>query len=509
VGFCWKSYALLKRNTVANFLGYGWSALIALAFIPVYIRFLGIEAYGLIGLFSVLLMSLGLLDLGMSPMISREMARFSAGVRTAASIRDLLRSAEWIAFGVAAIVILVLVLVSGWLASHWVKPGSLPASTVVHAFEWMAFVIGLRFVENIYRSALQGLQRQVETNLVMAAAATFRALGVVAVLSFVNPTVEAYFIWQGLVSVLSLLTFALLAYRALPASERGGRFSIAELKPVVRFSGGLMGIALSGTLLTQLDKLLLSRILSLPDFGVFMLASSLAGGLLSLCIPIAQAWYPRLSALHAERNEAGLVSTFHLGAQLVSVLVGSAALFLIAFADPILALWTQDEALATKTANLVQLLAFANLLNALMYIPYQAQLAHGWTSLTLRIAMAAVLVICPAILYVAPRYGAEGAAMIWVAFNIGYMMIGMHLMFKRILTTEKWEWYGADILMPLLPAALVAALLSYVMPVSPPGMAQAGLLAASGLLIFTAALLGAGRVRSQAIALLRAGRGAA
>ncbi|MCU0886274.1 MAG: hypothetical protein MUC44_15310, partial [Beijerinckiaceae bacterium] len=63
--------------------------------------------------------------------------------------------------------------------------------------------------------------------------------------------------------------------------------------------------------------------------------------------------------------------------------------------------------------------------------------------------------------------------------------------------------------MPLLPAALVAALLSYVMPVSPPGMAQAGLLAASGLLIFTAALLGAGRVRSQAIALLRAGRGAA
>jgi hypothetical protein len=44
--------------------------------------------------------------------------------------------------------------------------------------------------------------------------------------------------------------------------------------------------------------------------------------------------------------------------------------------------------------------------------------------------------------------------------------------------------------MPLLPAALVAALLSYAMPALPPGMAQAGLLAASGLLIFTAALLG-------------------
>jgi O-antigen/teichoic acid export membrane protein len=292
---------VLKRNTVANFLGYGWTALMSLAFIPVYIRFLGIEAYSLIGLFSVLLMSLGLLDLGMSPMISREMARFSAGVRTAASIRDLLRSAEWIAGGVAASVVLALVLVSGWLASHWVKPGSLPTSTVTNAFGLMAFVIGLRFVENIYRSALQGMQRQVETNLVMAAAATMRALGAVAILALVAPTIEAYFLWQGLVSVLSLLTLAFLAYRALPDCERAARFSSGEVRSVLRFSGGMLGIAVVGTLLTQLDKLLLSRLLSLPDFGVFMLASTLAGGVLVLCLPVAQAWYPRLSALHAER----------------------------------------------------------------------------------------------------------------------------------------------------------------------------------------------------------------
>lgn len=475
----------------------------SLAFIPVYVRLLGVEAYGLIGLFSVLTVSLGLLDLGMGPMISRELARFSAGARTAASVRDLLRSAEWIACSVAASIILVLGLASGWLAANWVKPGSLQPSTVTHAFGLMAFVIGLRLVENIYRSTLQGLQRQVEMNVVMATAATLRAVGAVAVLVLIEPTIEAYFVWQGMVSVITLLTFGGLAYVALPKRERAARFSRSEVRSVLRFSGGMLGIAFLGTMLAQLDKLLLSRLLSLPDFGVFMLASTLAGGVLALGIPIAQTWYPRLSSLHAQRNETGLVSTFHLGAQLTTVLVGSAALFLIAFAEPLLALWTQDSNLAKRATLLVQLLAFGNLLNSLMYIPYQAQLAYGWTGLALRINLASIFIIGPAVLYAAPRYGAEGAAVIWAVFNLFYILIGIHLIFRRILTTEKWEWYRADILMPLLPAALVAVLLSQTMPTMPSSLAQAGILFVSGLLIFATAILGAGRIRAQATALLQ------
>ena len=44
----------VARNVVANFLGQGWTAVMNLAFIPVYIKFLGVEAYGLIGLFGLL-----------------------------------------------------------------------------------------------------------------------------------------------------------------------------------------------------------------------------------------------------------------------------------------------------------------------------------------------------------------------------------------------------------------------------------------------------------------------
>jgi hypothetical protein len=48
----------------------------SLAFVPLYIKYLGIEAYGLIGIFVMLQAWLTLLDMGA---LGREMARFTGG----------------------------------------------------------------------------------------------------------------------------------------------------------------------------------------------------------------------------------------------------------------------------------------------------------------------------------------------------------------------------------------------------------------------------------------------
>ena len=72
---------MLKRNLVANYAGQAWSAVMGLAFIPVYIHYLGVEAYGLIGLFAVLQAWLALLDMGLTPTLAREMGRYT-GVPT-------------------------------------------------------------------------------------------------------------------------------------------------------------------------------------------------------------------------------------------------------------------------------------------------------------------------------------------------------------------------------------------------------------------------------------------
>jgi len=494
---------MLKRNLIANYLSQGWIALMGLAFIPLYIKYLGIEAYGLIGLFGVLQAWLSLLDMGMTPTLNREMARFTGGTHSATSIRDLLRSIEIIALGIATLAGLGIWAASGWLASDWLRAENLPIDTVAQAFTIMGAVTAFRFVEGIYRSAIVGLQRQVLYNAVNSALATLRWLGAVGILMWVSPTIEAFFIWQGVISLLTLGVLASVTYRTLPNAERHGQFSIPALRGIGRFVGGMIGITFLSLLLMQMDKIMLSKLLTLSDYGYYTLATVVAAALYMLTGPITQAWFPRLSELHANNQQAELITKYHQGAQLVSVFMGSAGIVMIVFAEPILQLWTRNAELAHRSATLLSLLALGNLLNGLMWIPYQTQLAHGWTGLTTRINIVSVAIIVPTILWATPRYGAEGAAWVWVGLNAGYVLIGIHFMYRKILTHEKWRWYGQDVLQPLLAASTVAILLHWALPTDLAYLYQLiGLLVASSLTLLASAFA-ATYVRYSLLAQLR------
>ena len=158
-------------------------------------------------------------------------------------------------------------------------------------------------------------------------------------------------------------------------------------------------------------------------------------------------------------------------------------------AESVLSLWTQNPELAQRTAPLLRLLALGNLLNGLMWIPYQTQLAYGWTGLTIRINVVAVLLIIPAILWATPRYGSEGAALVWVVLNAGYLLVGVHFMYRRIMSSEKWRWYREDVMQPVLAGATVALALEWVLPAPIGVMRQAAVLVfSSGLVLIAAAL---------------------
>ena len=88
--------SVIRRNVIANFAGKAWAVLMSLAFVPVYIKLLGIEAYGLIGFFLTLVAILSLLDLGLGTTLNRRLAQLSIEKNTAQEMCDLLRTLELI-----------------------------------------------------------------------------------------------------------------------------------------------------------------------------------------------------------------------------------------------------------------------------------------------------------------------------------------------------------------------------------------------------------------------------
>lgn len=472
-------------------------SIMGLVFIPLYVKYLGIESYGLIGLFGVLQTWLGLLDLGMTPALSREMARFTGGSYSNKSILDLLRSVEIIVVAISVMIVISISLSDTWLASSWLRVESLPVPVVANAFTIMGVVIALRFVEGIYRSSLSGLQQQVFLNILNAIMSTIKAVGAIAILIWVSPTIEAFFLWQGFMALISLTILAIATYSYLPKGVVRGNFSTDAVKSVWTFAGGMMGITLLALLLTTVDKIILAKILSLSEYGYFTLASIVAGSLYMVITPITTAWFPRLCQLKSAGDYVGLIKSYHQGAQLVCVVAGSAAFVVILNAETLLKLWTQDSALAERTAPLLRLLVAGNLLNSFMWMPYQCQLAYGWTGLGVRINMVSVVVIVPAIFWATERYGSLGAAWVWVALNAGYCLIGIHFMYRRILQKEKWHWYRYDIMEPIISAAMTALFIEWLIPNPDSAIGQIAAIFCSFLLVIMASGLAAKELRKK------------
>jgi O-antigen/teichoic acid export membrane protein len=495
---------MIKKNLIANYLGQGWTVLMSLAFVPVYIKYLGMESYGLIGLFALLQSFLVLLDLGMSPTLGREMARFTGGSHSNESILDLLRSIEIIAVAIAVVIAGGIALSADWIATDWLRAETLSTEVVSKAFVILGLVTALRFVENIYRSTLVGLQRQVLLNVVNGLMATLRSIGAIGILVWVSPTIGAFFLWQALVSITTLAILGIATYRCFPKGERSGRFSVDALKSVLRFAGGMMGVTLLALLLTQVDKVLLSKLLTLNEYGLYTLAATVAGGLYMLVGPITQAYYPKFCQFVAQGNTAALVTNYHQGAQLVSIVVGSAGIVLFFFAETLLRLWMHDAELAKRIAPLLSVLSLGTLLNTLMWIPYQTQLAYGWTRLAIWTNFVAVAVFVPAILWIVPQYGSVGAAWIWVCLNAGYCSISLQFMHRRILPKDKWRWYGHDVIAPLAAALLAAKILQWLWPGWQGSNSDLTLLVVAACATLSAATLASSEIRQLFFKLLKA-----
>jgi O-antigen/teichoic acid export membrane protein len=227
-----------------------------------------------------------------------------------------------------------------------------------------------------------------------------------------------------------------------------------------------MLISFLSLLLTQVDKILLSKTLQLSDFGYYTLAVTVASIIQTISNPISQVFYPKFCELISIKDTLNLALYFHKGCQIVTVIAGTFAIFVSFFSFELLSLWTKNQLITQNTYTLVSLLSIGNLINALMWIPYQLQIANGWTRLNIHLNIFSLLFMIPLFYIFTIKYGAISAPILWCILNIFYIVIGMHFMFKKIMINEKKAWYIDDILTPLLPSILIAFLIKNIVPIS-------------------------------------------
>lgn len=448
--------SIVRRNIIANVAGRGWVALLSLAVVPIYIHFLGIEAFGLIGFFLSLNAILSLLDLGLGTALNRQFAQYSMQSGKAQEMHDLLRTLEIIYWLVGFAIGVTLAALAPVIATFWLKPQQLSPETVTQVLAMMGIAIAFQWPRTLYSGGLMGMQRQVAFNVLSSITGALNNVGGVLIVWLVSPTIQAFVAWYMAVGLLDTLLTRELLRRSLPESPLSPAFNGKLLAYIWRFAAGMTGIMVMSVILTQLDKMILAKVLPLDEFGYYNLASRVAAGIYYLINPISAAFFPRFSQLLATNDWQELARLYHRGCQLMSVAVLPVGVVLAFFSTDFLVLWTRDTTAASSSGATLAILAAGTAINGLMNLPVTLQLAYGWTRLVFYTHSVAVITLGPFIYFMSLRYGGLGAAWVWLILNCAYVALSLPIMHRRLLAGHLRRWYLQDVGAPLAAALAVA-----------------------------------------------------
>ena len=344
---------------------------------------------------------------------------------------------------------LILVLASGVVATGWIKADKIPVGDVKLAVEVMGLVLALQWPSTLYGGTLQGLQRQVLLNIINAGILAVRSFGAILVLYVISNDIRSFFIWQMLVAIAGTSVMSIAVKRSMPDSAKKPCFRYELLQGVWRFSAGMFGTSVTGIFLSQLDKVVLSKMLSLKMFGYYALVSSVAAGFYKIAGPFTIALFPKFTQLHCSNDEDALCSLYHKSCQTLAVAVIPLSVTVCLFPYEVIYLWTGNHQIALNVMTPFRYLVAGTALSCLMTIPGILQGSSGWTSLGLAANLVGVVVMTPITIVIAAHYGGTGTAAAWFCFNAVYFLVLPHFIHRRLLKHSKWFWFSRDVFFPL------------------------------------------------------------
>lgn len=456
----------LSRNIMANYLSQIYVTSIGIVMVPVYINLMGVEGYGLIGFYAMLQAWFSLLDLGLAPTIARETARFKGGNLDALNYRALVRALEGVFLAFALIGGLALFEAAQWFGGQWITADKLTNEEIVASLQLLAGVVGLRWLGGLYRGIITGAEKLVLLSFFNIGAATLRFVLIVPVLVYVSSSPLTFFRFQIAVAFVELFGLIWIAYRQLPTMPATHRikWKLSPILPVFKFSISVFFTSSVWITVTQSDKLILSKILPLSEYGYFSVAVVAASGIMVMVAPVTTATLPRMARITAEGNREHIIGLYKSVTKTVSVIVIPIAVLLGLFPEKFLWSWTGNSSLVAETAPILSLYALGYGLLSFSSLPYSLQYASGKLKLHLIGSALFVSVLIPMLLIGAQTWRAEGAGWAWATTNLLYFIFWVPILHRNFAPGIHLAWLTRYVAAPALSVLCCAAFMSELLP---------------------------------------------
>jgi O-antigen/teichoic acid export membrane protein len=395
-----------------NYLGVVWNGGLSLLLVPIYLKLMGPDQWGVLAVCMTLQSLLGIMDAGLGQLMPRDIARRDPAHTYAVYSRAYLY--------VGATVFVLGQVTCGWWVPRWfTMSGRLPDFPEL-AVRIVLVQFAFQFVNNATTGFWNGSQAQRTANVRQIIFTTLKHLCALTVLLCYRVDVVGYLAAFAVVAAAECL---LNHRRVRRETHRSGdqRVTFSEVVQLYREAGVLVFGVVLGMLAAQIDRITLSRSVELRDFGYYAIAASLGLAAMQLQYPIMRAYLPRL--VHAEIGFRD--PNYRALAKAVFLFCVIPCIVAIVLAPVLLKVWLNNSVAENSILLPFRLILAAIIMNSLYNILYQQMLILSAGRYIVFVNAVCVAVAYLVIAVCVGHLGIVSGGMAWVASSAAQLALGV------------------------------------------------------------------------------------
>lgn len=402
---------LLTRNMVLNLLGQAAPLVVALFVVPLLIKGLGIERFGILTIVWVLVGYLSILDFGLGRALTHFIAREVAGSLNTNAYKVVVSGlTAMVATGVVA-ALLGIMLVPLVIDNYFQFSTDLREET-----KSTIYIIALAVPFTISSLGMRGLleaqQRFDIVNAIRIPLGIMNYLGPLLVLPFSDSLVAAATILASM-RVLAWMVYLYFIRKCYPELRRFllAKPALKAIKPLWRFGSMVSVSNVMASIALYIDRFFVASILGTAQVAYYTTPFDAVTKLWVIPTAIMGVSFPALTSW-SKMDLKRVRDLYHGSIRIIFWLVAPAALAVIAFAGPLLNIWLGED-FSERSHMILRILAAGVLINCLAQGAFGLIQAMGKPRITATFHLIETPIYLVYMIILTSSYGLIGTALAW------------------------------------------------------------------------------------------------
>lgn len=404
------SFKVIAKNSIYNLFGYSIPLLVAIVAIPVLLKTLGTEKFGLLNLAWIIIGYFGFFDLGVGRALTKIVAE-KIGANSFSDIPVFFWTSIFFMMTFSFFLSVLLYLISNKIVFNYLKiPQGLQEETLL-AFYLLIFSIPIVSTTAGMKGFFEAYQRFDVVNIIRV------ALGIS---SFLVPVIVIFFTQSLFWIVLSLvfiriviwIVYLIQSFNLNNEIRKKVSFDLNVVKQIFKLSSWMTVSNFTVPLIVYLDRILIASLVSSAAVAYYSTPYEVITKLLIIPSALTAVLFPTFAANYL-RDSAGTIRLSAKAMKYIFILLLPVILAVVIFSFELLSFWLGNE-FAQNSYIILQLLSIGILFNSIGYIPFSFIEGIGRPDVTAKIQLIELPVYLIAMWLMIKFYGTTGAAAVFM-----------------------------------------------------------------------------------------------